>query len=177
MKVACAISQLICSNAAQQSRKETTVSLHNSRDHETPFPMYIGLKIHFETRLCIVIAKFHTLSICVSFNRILEVRKMLALSVCKHYENYGVVIPSNMRLNVFTTADVDNHDVKNNSRDEFHGTSVTMTNHRSKENMGNECAPIAFDNNIDHKTQVKLPYHYSIVQPVDLKDDYTRNPV
>ena len=102
-------------------------------------------------------------------------RKNLARSVCKRYDTDGVVIPSNMRLKVFTTADVDNHDVKktcNLSRDEFHGTSITMTNHLSEENMGEERLPITFDNDIDGKTLVKLPDHYSVVHPVELNVYY-----
>ena len=147
---------------------------------ETPFPLYVGLKLHAETRLRNVVVKFHTLGLCVSYNRILDVRKKLALSVCQRYENDGVVIPSNMKLNVFTTADVDNHDVKkscNLSRDEFHGTSITMTNHLSQENMGAERPHITFDDDININNHVKLPDHYAVVHPVDLNNDYVLTPV
>ena len=90
--------------------------------------------------------------------------KKLALITCKQYEDDKVVVPTN----VLTTADVDNHDVKkscNFSWDEFHGTSITMTNHLSHDDMGDERFPITFDDGIDMTAQVVLPNHYGVVHP------------
>jgi len=43
-RVACTISQLICSNAAKQSSNALT--LYQEKVRETPFPLYVGLKLH-----------------------------------------------------------------------------------------------------------------------------------
>ena len=171
VKVACVLAQLICSNSTKRGRKEKTAVLYQSRDRETPFPLYVGLKLHTEGRLKIMIISLHKLGMCVSYDRIMEVRKKLALSVCHRYETDGVVIPSNMLLNIFTTLDVDNHDVSkscNLSRDEFHGTSITFTNHLTRDDMGMERQTITFDAGVPENMKVKVPDHFLVVHPADI---------
>lgn len=48
MRVACTISQLICSNAAKQASNALT--LYQRKERETPFPLYVGLKLHANDR-------------------------------------------------------------------------------------------------------------------------------
>ena len=43
-RVACTISQLICSNASKQASQ--ALNLYHSKERETPFPLYVGLKLH-----------------------------------------------------------------------------------------------------------------------------------
>ena len=55
----------------------------------------------------------------------MEVKVQVARAVCKRHAEDEVVIPTNMRLSVFTTHDVDNLDSNktgNLSRGDFHGT-------------------------------------------------------
>ncbi len=62
----------------------------------------------------------------------MEVKRCLARAVCARHAQDGVVIPTNSRLKVFTTHDVDNIDSNahgNFSLDEFHGYVLSVTNH------------------------------------------------
>lgn len=56
-RVVCTISQLICSNAAQQSSSART--LYQMKERETPFPLYVGLKLHASARQKGTINTFH----------------------------------------------------------------------------------------------------------------------
>ena len=75
-----------------------------------------------------------------------------------------------MRKNVFTPTDLDNidqHKISNLSKDEFHGTLITVTNHLSRENLGERKENISFtDLNIVSKPE--LPASYSVVPPAEL---------
>ncbi|KAF4114423.1 hypothetical protein G5714_004646 [Onychostoma macrolepis] len=72
VRVACTISQLICSNAAKQSSRALT--LYQRKERETPFPLYVGLKLHGNDRNKGIIKKFHALGISVSYERVMDVR-------------------------------------------------------------------------------------------------------
>ena len=99
----------------------------------------------------------------------MEVKLDVARAVCARHAQDGVVLPSNSRLKVFTTHDVDNIDSKaqgNFSLDEFHGYVLSVTNHLSHENRGAKRAPIKLDT-ADTSTP-KLPDSYVIQPPVEL---------
>ncbi len=172
LKVAYTLSQLICSKLVKRTAASTSTLVCQCRERQAPFPLYFGLKLHAEGHQKNLIKTFHNMGLCVSYDRIMEVRTELALSVSERYEADEVVIPSNMKFNVFTTVDVDNHDVTkscNLSRDEFHGTSITMTNHLSKKNMGDERHAIRIDG--DSNKKPKLPDHYTIVHPAEINNN------
>ena len=54
------------------------------------------------------IDKDHVIS--VSYARVMEVKRGVARAVCARSAQDGIVVPSNSRVNVFTTHDVDNID-------------------------------------------------------------------
>ncbi len=172
-KVACGLSQLIMYNSVKgTSISKTTTKIRHIRDHETPLPLYTGIKIHSNTRCKHLVDTFHQLGLSVSYDRVREVKVAVARSVCKRIEEDGVVLPTNMRSGVFTPGDMDNLDhnkTSNLSNDEFHGMAVTLTNHLSSENMGVTRDPVKIDP-LD-TTKPKLPDHYVIVPPVDLRHD------
>ena len=67
----------------------------------------------------------------------MDVKRGIARAVCKCHADDGVVLPANLRSNVFNTYDVDNldsHNKGNYSQDEFHGTTLSATNHLSRGN-------------------------------------------
>lgn len=70
--------------------------------------------------------------------RVVEVKYGVVRAVYTRHAQYCDVVPTNSRLNVFTTHDVDNildsmgHG--NLSHDEFHGYALSMTNHFSCNN-------------------------------------------
>ena len=56
----------------------------------------------------------------------------MARAVVKKFVQDGVVLATNIRSGVFVTFDVDNLDRNNQgnfSRDEIHGTAISVTNH------------------------------------------------
>lgn len=97
----------------------------------------------------------------------------MAHAVFKRHAEDGVVLPTNLRLSVFTTHDIDkldSNETGNLSRGDFHGTCITATNHLSKENSGVPRPAIILDHNT--KSKSKLPDSYVIVPPVEIMRIY-----
>ena len=106
----------------------------------------------------------------ITYTREQQISKSLAAAVREKMRINGVVIPSNMRKNVFTTADMDNidqHKQSNLSKVEFHGTLITLTNHISHGNPGVHMEPLDISKG-DHSERSQLPDYYAIVPPAEL---------
>jgi hypothetical protein len=104
----------------------------HSRQREPPLPVYIGLKVHGETRSKELVETLHALGVSIGYKRVLEIQTGIANSVCEKYKNDGVVVPQRRHLNEFTIGAVDNIDhnpTSTTSRDAFHGTSHTHAFH------------------------------------------------
>ena len=115
-KVACGLSQLIIYNMVKTATSsEKAVQIRHRRERETPFPLYVGIKLHSDTRLKHLVKTFNQLGLAVSYPRVREVKMAVARSVCKQIQEDGVVLPSNMRSGVFTSGDFDNLDHKKTS--------------------------------------------------------------
>ena len=69
-EVAYSISQLIMYMVKGTHISEDSVSKYHKRYKETPFPLYIGLKLHSDTCHSYLIEMFHDLRICVSYKRV-----------------------------------------------------------------------------------------------------------
>ena len=158
-RVAYTISNLVISNSLKRAPKSSTKTLYQSRDRETAFPLYVGLKLHAYGRLKSIIKHFHQLGVSVPYARIMQVRKSLAQAASKRFKENGVVVPTNCQLNTFTTATVDNIDVS--GRHDMHGTSITLIMHKSKDNFGTPSAPLCLDINED--TPIELPEEFATV--------------
>ena len=161
IKVACTISQLICSNATKQESQ--AIALYQRKERETPFPLYIGLKLHANSRQKEAIAIFHALGVSVSYDRIMDVRRDFAKAVSMRWAADGVVIPTNAMRGVFVTSAVDNLD--ESGRYEFHGTAMTLTSHPTQDNMGEDPPPL--DYNVPEGTSVELPADFEFVPYLD----------
>ena len=161
IKVACTISQLICSNASKQDSQ--ALSLYQRKERETPFPFYIALKLHANSRQKVAIATFHALGISVSYGRVMDVRKDFAKAVSKQWSDDGVVVPTNIKRHVFVTSAVDNLD--ESGRYEFHGTAMTLTSHLTHDNMGEDPPPLKLD--LPEGAPIQLPDYYAIVPYID----------
>ena len=171
-KIACNISQLIIYNTTKGTHHAvTSTAVRHTKDRETPFPLYYGLKLHGHGRDKKQIGIDHEHGISVSYSRVMEVKRSVARAVCARHAEDGVVVPTNSRLNVFTTHDVDNIDSKakgNFSLDEFHGYALSVTNHLSHENLGVKRPPIKLDPS--NTSTPKLPESYVIQPPVELAE-------
>ena len=134
-KIACNITQLLIYNTSTGTHHALkSAAIRHHKDRETPFPLYHGLKLHGHGRNKKQIGIDHEQGISVSYKRIMEVKLDVARAVCARHAEDVVVVPTNSRLKVFTTHDVDNIDSKaqgNFSLDEFHGYVLSVTNHLS----------------------------------------------
>ena len=152
--------------------------MRHNKAREMPFPLYMGLELHTNAKLKQMIPTFEKLGLCVSYQREREVNKAFPMGVSEWIKKEGLVVPMNMIKNVFTTTDLDNinqHKRSNLSKDEFHGALITVTNHLSRENLGEPKENINFtDLNIVSKPD--LPASYSVVPLAELKrtDDPVR---
>ena len=169
-KVACTISQLLIYNTYGGIHHATkTNTIRHVKERETPLLLYQCLKMHEDARLKKQIENAHELGMSVSYGRVMDVKRAIARAVCKCHTEDGVVLPTNLRCNVFTTYDVDNldsHKKGNYSQDEFHGTALSATNHLSKENQGEQRAAIQLD--FSDKSVPELPNSYALIHPVEL---------
>ncbi|KAF5283985.1 hypothetical protein FQA39_LY17183 [Lamprigera yunnana] len=123
IKVACTISWLIFSNSTNQSSQ--AITLYQKKNREAPFPLYLGLKLHSNDRQKENIRTLHALVISVSYDRVMEVRKQFSQAVCKRWQEYGVIVPINIKRKVFVATVVDNID--ESSRHEPQGTVMSLT--------------------------------------------------
>ncbi|MES9879344.1 MAG: hypothetical protein ABW185_00490 [Sedimenticola sp.] len=160
-RVACTLSQLLISNAAK--RTTNAHNLYQSHDRETPMPLYMGLKLHAHDRLKILIREFHQLGLTVSYDRIMDVRRRFARAVSKRFKEEGVVVPTNCKRGVFSTATTDNIDVS--GRTDMHGTSITLIGHLSKDNIGTDPLPLTLD--VSEDTPIELADEFVVVPFVE----------
>ena len=136
---------------------------------EKPLPLYYGLKFHALGQQKNQTGIAQEQRICVSYRRVMEVKLDIAQAVCARDAEDGVVVPTNSRMSVFTTHDVDNLDgsVKGNySMDEFHGYALRVTNHFSHDNLEQKHVPIKLDPT--DKSTLKLPDSCMIQPSVEL---------
>ena len=110
------------------------------KDREALFAIYVGLKVHAKTRERELIYKLHENGLSISYGRVLETSSKLGETVIKQYVE-DVVCPPVLRKGLFTTAAVDNIDhnpTATAASTSFHGTSISMFQHPSKDNPGEE---------------------------------------
>jgi len=103
------------------------------------------------------------MGMAVSYDRVMEVRNGLAISVSKRFAEDGVVLPSNIKRGVFTTGAVDNID--ESGRTELHGTAISLTNHLTQENTGISPPALRFD--ALENANIHLPEDFATVPYVD----------
>lgn len=102
---------------------------HRNRSREAPLTMFIGLVIHGKTRNRDLIYTLYSLGLFVSYEKVLGISTEMCNSVCRRYEEVGVVSPLNLRNGLFTTAALDNINHNPNSttaKGSFHGTGISL---------------------------------------------------
>ena len=157
IRVALALSQLVISNAVNES--SNAQHLYQVRKRETPFPLYVGLKLHCQGRQKKFIKNLYNAGISVSHDRVIDLRQKSVQAVSKRFRVQGVVVPVNCKRCVFITGTTDNIDVS--GRTDMHGTSITLICHLSKDNMGVDPLPLLMD--VPDDTLVDLADEYAVV--------------
>ena len=174
------ISQLIMFNSVKHKRREESKSksIRHQRNRETPFPIYMSLLIHSQTRSRELIEKFNSYGICIGYKRLLTISTELANRVCNFYHNENVVCPPHLKSGLFTTGAVDNIDHNTSSRsakDTFHGTAISLTQHPTIAEPGNNRGLTAIYDNNTSTTKIRhLPEAYTEITPAGLvSSEYT----
>lgn len=142
-------------------------------DGECPLSIYAALKIHGTTRDKTLIDTFYNLGICISYDRLPAISTDISNSVLELYESGGVVCPPKLRNGLFITAATDNIDhnpSSTTSLDSFHGTAISLIQHPSSDNLGNERPTPTFDSTKrnDSKQIAELPKLFKDVLPVTI---------
>ena len=123
---ALSVAQLIFFN--YRSSRKTRPLTNHSTDREPPLPVYLGMKIHAETRKKGLVDTLYSLGLSISYDRLLSISTALGNTAVDQYEEDGVVCPKKLRSGVFTTSAVDNIDhnpSSTTSQGSLHGTAIS----------------------------------------------------
>ena len=169
-KAALTIAQLLIFNKVKH-RGNSEIVRHNS-DRETPLAIFIGLLVYSQTRSAKLNA-LNALAISISYKRVLSLITSLGNSVGERFQNDGLVCPPELKRNIFTTACVDNIDHNPSSRtakESFHGTAISLTQHRKTEDEGIDRGIVIITNEAKQQKYLsELPESYVNISPSVLK--------
>ena len=161
------ISQLLQYNCFAKYKEGTDVHRH-SNDREPPFAVYRGLYVFAKTRKRQIVEMLHENGLSISYDRVLEISAQLGEVVVAQYVEDGVICPPVLRKQLFTTAAVDNIDhnpTATTAQPSFHGTSVSIFQHPSTENAGDEREPLKLESEMKVKKVPELPEAYTNIRP------------
>lgn len=160
-----AMAQLLQYNCYAKYR-ENAKTFRHSKDRETPFPVFIGMSTYSKTRKRVLVEMLHDHGISISYDRVLEISAQLGDAAVSQFNLEGIVCPSILRKNIFTTAAMDNIDHNPSSTSastSFHGTSISIFQHPTLDNIGElrERLPV----NSKAKKVPELPDSFTNIQP------------
>ena len=149
----------------------------HSLQREPPLPLYVGLTIHNTTRSKKMVQLLYKLGLSVSYDRILQIEDKLAASLCKQFDEDGIVCPSSLRKSLFTAGAIDNidHNLSSMSANSsFHGTGISLFQNPTASKPGEDRPPVSLptDGNRSHH----LPDCYAVVPAVELRKSSSRLP-
>ena len=164
------IAQIILFNCKKRLSVADT-SRHNL-NFEPPLPMYVGMKIHTQTRSKKLVMEMNELGLSISYDRLLQLENQLANSVCAHANALGLVCPSTLRCGLFTASALDNLDHNPSSTtatDAFHGTGISLFQSCTESNVG-QLQSFELSSSSEIKDR-HLPESYTVVPAVALKKE------
>ena len=120
----------------------------------------------------------HENSICVPYDRVLEISTKLGEAVVFQYVEDGVVCPQALRTKLFTTSAVDNIDYNPTSttaKTSLHGTSISIFQHPRPYYAGElrEAAARINDDTSKVKRVPELPESFTNVRPAHIAKNPT----
>ena len=86
------IAQLLVFNSVKHA-SSTQGRVRHNKSQETPLPIYVGLKLHSDTRKRQLVDRLHSLGLSISYDRLLRMSSGVAKRFCRQYERDGVVCP------------------------------------------------------------------------------------
>ena len=172
------IGQLIQTNFCKNKSHDIQQSRKILKKKETPVALYSTLKIYGTFRSKTVTDHYFNVGLCLSNDRSLGFTKKLSDAQIENYELTGVFSSDPLRKSIFTVVVKDNIDfnatpsatVKN-----FHGTSMTVMQFPSAENLGNNnglperCQLIDEQTKKASKKVLKVPESYETVKSLSVR--------
>lgn len=146
--------------------KEGAKTFRHSKDRETPFPVFLGMSTYAKTRKKLLVDMLHEHGLSISYDRVLEISAQLGDAAVRRYNEEGVVCPSDLRKDLFTTAAMDNIDhnpTATTATSSFHGTSISVFQHPTTDNQGIPRERNTIDKRV--KKVPELPDSYTNIYP------------
>ena len=147
-----------CPNKTQRHKKQ----------QETPLVIYTGLKMFFLTRSRMLIDDFFKTGLCVSYDRVLELTKILYENLHQAYTKYGCFFPRILKKNLFSVWLKDNIDVNpkaNFVKSSYHGTSSSMIQFPTHKENGEDFPNSTLEQKVSGSKKLKpLPSEYTTVE-------------
>ena len=151
--------------------KEGAKTFRHSQDRETPFPVFIGMSTYAKTRKRLLVELLHDHGVSIPYDRVLEISAQLGDTAVNQYNAEGVVCPTILRKDIFTTAAMDNIDhnpTATSASTSFHGTSISIFQHPTSENKGQ--IRDKFSVNIKAKKVPELPDSFTNIRSAFFTD-------
>lgn len=162
----------ICQTIVFNCKKHVSASMksRHSLERETPLPLYIGMKIHTDTRSKETVKQLHQLGLSVSYDRVLQIESQLATATCADFREKGAVVPAQLRKGLFTVGALDNLDHNPSSMTavgSFHGTGISLFQFPTLSNLGVKQREMSLSLAVTKNHQ--LPEIFTTVPAVALK--------
>ena len=119
-----------------------------------------------KTRKRQLVDMLHENGLSISYTRVLEISAQLGEGVVAQCVEDGVVCPPVVRKKLFTTSAVDNIDhnpTASTAKTSFHGIIISVFQHPSSEQLGEEREPIKFNADVKVKKIPELPHAFTNV--------------
>ena len=173
------IAQLILFNCKRKPKSNVSSDKsRHSQQSEPPLPLYLGMKVHTQTRSKSLITVMNELGLSVSYFCILQLENQLASAVCKRAQEDGLVCPTHLRHGLFTVGALDNLDYNPSSTSaegSFHGTGISLFQSPTKANLGDIRAPITLSTT-EADTHLLLHDSFTTLPAVALKESIVKVP-
>ena len=124
-----------------------------------------------------IVEKLEKLGLSVSYNRVIQVERMLAHNVCEQFKSDGVVCPPALKHGLYTVGAIDNIDhnpTSTSANGSLHGTAISVMQFPTHEGPGDTRQILFQTENIANEPT--LPDSYTVVQAVSMKPSSTSVP-
>ena len=147
--------------------KGTVTQLCHSINNEPPLPVLIGLMVHTKTRKKALVNRLASEGLSITYNRVKSIQRNISNQLIRIYETEGMVCPSMLHRNVFTTGAIDNIDhncTSTTANSSFHGTSISIFQHPSTPTIKLDSFKVDNSNEF-HRSRYCLPTSYTDIKP------------
>ncbi len=162
------ISQLIIFNSKKKHSGLDKSFTRHSATREPPLPLYLGLNIHSLVRSKKLIEQLHALGISISYDRVIQIEKDAAYSLCAQCQANDIVCPSHLRKGLFVVGgamdNIDHDPSSTVAQSSFHGTGISLAQFPTADNLGTAIEPVS----TVATEGLTLPHSYTVVPAVAL---------